>query len=44
VTDPAKELETLQSLTEVILNYNLKNVRVLPQLHKLIWPKEWRGK
>lgn len=44
VIDPTKELETLQSLTEVILNYNLKNVRVLPQLHKLIWPKEWRGK
>lgn len=44
VTDPAKELETLQSLTKVILNYNLKNVRVLPQLHKLIWPKERRGK
>lgn len=44
VIDPAKELETLQSLTEVILNYNLKNIRVLPQLHKLIWPKEWRGK
>jgi len=44
VVDPTKELETLQSLTEVILNYNLKDVRVLPQLHKLIWPKEWRGK
>lgn len=44
VTDPTKELKLLQELTKKILRYNLKDIRVLPQLHKLIWPKEWRGK
>jgi len=36
-------VETLKALVAVLLHYNLKNVRILPQLHKLIWGRE-RGR
>jgi len=44
VVDPINEISKLQELVESVLKYNLKNVRILPQLHKLIYPKAWRGK
>ena len=38
------EVRALQRLAELVLQDRLDNVRVLPQLHKLIWPDEEKGR
>jgi len=44
VVNPEKEIPELQKLIEKILTFRAQDIRILPQLQKLVYPKYWRGK